>query len=222
MSGIKVGLAIGVFVLFVGGVASTGAVPAVGGASAVRGLAPTGSITVAATSDYGYQPDSFEQVPLAANITVTFTDDDVLQHTFTLSSREGFVIPTSDTPSQLTEFLSTYPPRYSGIVNASGDVSVGNFTSPGTPGWYEFVCNVSGHFQSGMYGFIAFGENLPPNLTRTPRVGLGLGSLTPLDLAGLGAFALALVLGLVLWYRYRMAPPRPGRPPHEPDRPRPR
>jgi plastocyanin len=181
--------------------------------------AASGSIVVAATGDYGYQPDSFDQVPVDANISVTFSDDSPLQHSFTISSREGFVIPTGDTPTQLAQFLASYPPFLSLLVNGSGDVATGNFTSPATPGWYEFVCNVSGHFQSGMYGFIAFGESLPPNLTRVARVGLGLGNLGPWDAAAIAAIFGAFVLALVLWHRRRSTPRAPPGPPRVPGTP---
>lgn len=95
------------------------------------------------------------------------------------------------------------------MVNVLGDRSVGAFQSPATPGWYEFVCNVSGHFQNGMYGFIAFGENLPSNLTVPSRVGLGGGSISPIDAAVIGAVLLVLVLSFVVWWRRRSAPRMP-------------
>ena len=158
-----------------------------------------------ATSDYGYQPDTFQQVPVGANITVTFKDSDVLQHSFTIFSREGFVIPTSYTPSQLNQLFETYPAKYSSLLNGSGEQSIGWFDSPATPGWYEFVCMVSGHFQSGMYGFIAFGESLPANLTPPSRVSLGIGNISALEAGFVVAMLLAVGLGLVVWRRRRAA-----------------
>jgi plastocyanin len=189
---------------------------ALGRTGSFENPATTGSITVAAVKDYGYQPDAFQEVPTNATITVTFTDDDVLQHSFTISSREGFVIPTSYTTTQLDQLFTTYPALFSALVNASGDQVVGTFHSPSTPGWYEFVCNVSGHFQDGMYGFIAFGEDLPSNLTAPSRVGLGGTNITPLDAAVLGSVLVVAVLGLVFWQRRRVArrlAPKPARPP---------
>jgi len=175
----------------------------------------TGSVSVEATADYQYQPDTFEQVPINATITVTFTDADVLAHSFTISTREGFVIPTSYTNAKLEQLFTTYPARYSSFVNGSGDQSVGSFHSPPAPGWYEFVCNVSGHFQDGMYGFIAFGENLPSNLTAPSRVGIGGTSVTPLDAVLIGGTVVVLVLGIAYWRRRRM----PSAPPSEPAEP---
>jgi len=168
------------------------------------------SLSVIATTDYHYQPETFQQVPTDTNITVTFTDADVLSHSFTISSREGFVIPSTYSPAQLDQMFVTYPAIYSSLLNGSGDQSVGTFQSPATPGWYEFVCTVSGHFQNGMYGFIAFGENLPANLTTPNRTGLGSGNVSPIEAAGIGIGVIAvLVLGYLVWVRRQSPPKRP-------------
>jgi len=165
----------------------------------------TYSISISATKDYGYSPASFQQLPTNALISVTFTDEDLLPHSFTISSREGFVIPTSDTTTMLDQEFTTYPAMFSVFVNVSGDQVERAFQSPTTAGWYEFVCNVSGHFQNGMYGFIAFGENLPANLSAPSRVALGGGTITPLEAGVVGGVALTFVLGVVLLYRRRSA-----------------
>jgi plastocyanin len=211
--------ALAVLVLVVGGTVSVPSAGALGRAASSSVAATSGSIVLAATEDYGYQPDTFQQIPTDANITVTFTDQSVLQHSFTITSREGFVIPIGYTPSQLTAFLAAYPPLFSLLVNGSGEVATGHFTSPATPGWYEFVCNVSGHFENGMYGFLAFGENLPSNLTRSPRTGLGLSNLSPLDGAAIAGLFAAFLLAVALWWRHRSRPrerPEPHRDPHAP------
>ena len=64
---------------------------------------------------------------------------------------------------------------------------------------------VSGHFQSGMYGFIAFGESLPANLTPPSRVSLGIGNISALEAGFVVAMLLAVGLGLVVWRRRRAA-----------------
>lgn len=212
----RIALALAGIVLVVAGSLSTPVSPALAHGTDSARADVTGSITVAAVPDYGYQPDTFEQVPTDASITVTFTDDDVLEHTFTISSREGFVIPTSYTPAELDQLFVTYPPLYSALVTGQGNQSVGTFLSPASPGWYEFVCNVSGHFQNGMYGFIAFGEDLPSNLTRVSRTALGGANITPLDDAAIGVVLFVAVLGLVVWRRRRARPrplPEPARRP---------
>jgi len=170
----------------------------------------TASITVAATADYGYRPDTFQQLPIDANITVTFTDTDVLPHSFTISSREGFVIPTTDTPTQLSALFTAYPAIYSVLLGGMGAQDIGTLRSPAAPGWYEFVCNVSGHFQDGMYGFIAFGESLPSNLTPPTRTGLGGASITPLQAGIVGGVVVVVILGLIYWITRRVPPQYPS------------
>jgi plastocyanin len=199
---------LGILALVLGAVAASAASGSPVYRSTSTATVGAGSIVIAATEDYGYQPANLQQVPTDANISVRFTDQSALQHSFTITSREGYVIPTGYTDEQLSQFLSTYPPMFSLLVNGSGEVATGNFTSPATPGWYEFVCDVSGHFQNGMYGFVAFGENLPPNLTKTPRTGLGLSSITPLDGVAIAVIFLAFLASLVLW---RRRPPKPDK-----------
>jgi plastocyanin len=124
------------------------------------------SIAVTASTGFKVTPAYIANVSdsnSTANDTIVFTNGDTLAHTWTLSSRQGFVIPSSDSPDQLVAFFKQYPPLFS---LPAGGPSFVNGTFPAPPkGWYEFVCNESGHFQQGMYGFIAFGEGLPGNLT---------------------------------------------------------
>lgn len=181
------------------------------GAGHVQGSA---SISIATVSNFGYQPDAIGNVPLNATITVTLTDEDVLPHTFNISSREGFEIPTDYTASQLNQLFDQYHALYAAEVNYEGDVSIGSFTSPSAPGWYEFICNQSGHFTEGMYGFIAFGEPVPSNLTNH-----GTGSEiptpgSPLVTALGGLVIVAVLVGVVIWRRRRSS----HRPPPEPPR----
>lgn len=172
------------------------------------------TISISAVANFGYQPDAVGNVPLNSTITVRFTDDDVLPHTLNISSREGFQIPNDYTATQLNQLFDRYHALYAAEVGYEGDVSVGNFTSPSVPGWYEFICNQSGHFAEGMYGFIAFGEPVPSNLT-----GHGTGSEVPTTGSALvaaigGAVVVAILLGAVIWRRRRSAhrPPTPPRP----------
>ncbi|MGP8075835.1 MAG: sulfocyanin-like copper-binding protein [Thermoplasmata archaeon] len=191
------------------------------GAMSTRGGAPdsknpafpgvTDSLTVAATNDYGYQPSTFEQIPTNATVNVTMTDDSNLPHTFTIIGREGWVVPASISATDFSNLVFGHSPPivFNLNVSSTGDVATGSFQSPGL-GWYEFVCTVPGHFQSGMYGFIAFGENLPANLTPNSRVGVGGGNLGVIEAAGGGAAAVAVILGIVVWRRrhpgHRMPP----------------
>ena len=100
---------VAMFLLLGGGAFSIGPLPAAELGPESTTPVVTGSITVEATNDYGYQPDSFQQIPTNATITVTFTDADTLAHSFTISSREGFVIPTSTKNAQLVQLFTEYP-----------------------------------------------------------------------------------------------------------------
>lgn len=168
----RVALAIVVIVL-VGGLVSS-APGALANSGNPVSSARVGWINITATADYGYTPPYLQQVPTNATITVTFTDASDLAHTFTIIGREGWVVPTTYTPAQIDDLAyGDSPPALDNAnVSGAGAVNVTTFESPG-PGWYEFLCTVSGHFQLGMYGFIAFGMNLPSNLTGSGRTGLG-------------------------------------------------
>ena len=153
--------------------AVTAAVPSPGRASDPP--AATYNLRITATGTYGYQPDTIGNLPLGTMINLTFVDSTSLPHSFNISSREGVEIVdyTDTTAGELNETLFSAPALYAAYVSGPGEKSVGSFQSPATPGWYEFVCNVSGHFQMGMFGYIAFGEGLPSNLTLPPRTGVG-------------------------------------------------
>jgi plastocyanin len=174
----------------------------------------SGTIAVTATSSFSFSPDEFSDVATNTTITLSFTNGDTIAHTFSLSSREGVVVNNNFSTSQLNSYFTTYPPLISEQANSSGTFTY-TFTAPPT-GWYEFVCLESGHFQKGMYGFIAFGEALPSNLTVT----------TPYDGPGAAVFIIvgtivaltvvAIVLGFVVGRRRgsaeEMPPERLGYP----------
>ena len=188
-------------------------------------VAAAGSNTVAVTASSGFKftPNTFDDVATNTTVTVLFTNGDTQPHTFSISSREGVVINSTLTAAQLTTYFTTYPPLLSVVMNGSGTNS-STFPAPPT-GWYEFVCLEEGHFQSGMYGFIAFGENLPSNLSVTsPYDGPGaavfiiVGTIVALTVV-------AIVLGFVVGRRrgssdempperlgYPEPPPAPGAP----------
>lgn len=204
------------FLLVVGVLAS---LPATGVVRAQPTVA-SGSATIGVTGlgTLAFDPNAFSQVPSNATITVTFTDQTDVAHTFSILDREGVVIPNpaSTTPDQLNALFTTYgylAPELN--VSSAGQQATETFASP-APGWYEFVCQAPGHFQAGMYGFIAFGEPLPSNLTvSTPATGPGtavfiiVGTIVAL-------VVIALVLGFVVGQRrggeHEMPPERLGYP----------
>jgi plastocyanin len=197
----------------------TGAFYGLGSARASAGpvIDSSSSLAVSAVNGFGFSPNTIEQLPTNTTITLTFSNVDTSgsAHTFTIIGRQGWVIPSTYTPEQLTSLA--YGSQYPHIVNANssgtGNTNVTTFQAPG-PGWYEFVCTEGGHFQSGMYGFIAFGMNLPSNLTViAPNTGPGeavfiiIGTIVALTV-------IALVLGFVIGRRkgseFEMPPERLG------------
>ena len=190
------------------------------------------SVDVTASSGFKFTPDAFNDVGTNTTVEVTFVDGDTISHTFSIWGREGVQIPTTDSPGQLSTLFTDYPPLVSVTAN-SGQTNITNFPAP-APGWYEFVCLEVGHFQYGMYGFIAFGEPLPANLTvSTPYDGPGaavfiiIGTIVTLTV-------IAVVLGFVVGRRrgssdempperlgYPEPQPPPGSAPLPPSRPPP-
>jgi len=173
-------------------------------ASTQRYTAAVVPLSVAATGNYGFQPATFQQVPTNTTVNVTFTDESNLPHTFTIIGKQGWVVPSSYSSAQIDSlgYGDSPPALFNLNVSSSGDVVSGSFVSPG-PGWYEFVCTVSGHFQNGMYGFIAFGVNLPSNLTSPNgnRIGLGGGFGSWVGAVSAVVVVLALIVTFVVWRR---------------------
>jgi plastocyanin len=173
------------------------------------------SISVTAANGYAFDPNSFQDVATNSTISVTFTDGSELAHTFTIIGREGWVIPSTYTNDQILDLAygHTWPNLINLNVSTSGDHSTGTFNSTG-PGWYEFICTEGGHFTLGMYGFIAFGINLPSNLTVSSGLP-GPGSALFIIIGAIVSLVvIALVLGFVVGRRkgsrHEMAPERLG------------
>lgn len=172
------------------------------------------TIDVTATTTFSFTPNTFEQLATNSTITVSLTDAGAISHTFTIIGREGWVIPASISATDFSNLVygKSPPVLFNLNISAVGTLT-GTFTSPG-PGWYEFVCTEPGHFAEGMYGYIAFGENLPSNLTvtsGTPGPGAALfiiiGTIVSL-------VVIALILGFVVGRRkgsmHEMPPERLG------------
>ena len=171
-------------------------------------------LNLTAEPNYLFTPSTFEMVPARANIIVVFTDNDVSPHTFTILGVQGVNLPADTSTTRIDQLAYGNSPSPLFNKNASPTTQVtGNFTSPGV-GWYEFICTESGHFQNGMYGYIAFGMNLPGNLTVVApdtdpgaAVFIIVGTIVAL-------VVIALVLGFVVGRRrgsaYEMPPQRLG------------
>lgn len=186
-------------------------------AAAVTSDAGT-TVSVTAEPGFSFTPSTFQGLALNTSVTITLTDNDAVDHTFTIIGKQGWVIPTDYSSPQIDQLAFGSSPKALINLNATsvgtpGDTVIGNVTVT-APGWYEFVCTEPGHFQEGMYGFIAFGTNLPPNLTVTaadtnPGVAVFIivGTIV-------GLVVIALVLGFVVGRRrgstYEMPPQRLG------------
>ena len=195
--------------------------------------AATNSLSVTAISGgFAFTPNEFQNIAPNATVFVNFTDASAAPHTFTIIGKEGWVIPLNIEPSEFDQLVFGHSPAPTYNINASGAGTFpGSFTSPPT-GWYEFVCTEPGHFTSGMYGFIAFGMNLPANLTVT-TANEGPGAALFIIIGTIVALVvIALVLGFVVGRRkgaqHEMPPERLGYPepqgsqtplPDAPDRP---
>ncbi len=197
-------------VLLVALVATWSAVAPARAASVV--VDTSSSLAVTTAAPYKFVQDAYENLPTNTTINVTVTDADTLPHTFSILDRAGWVIPAS---ADLATLFSTYGHLVSVNVTGSGGQARTSFTSPG-PGWYEFVCLEPGHFQEGMYGYIAFGMALPTNLTPA-SVNTGPGIAVFIISGTIVALVLiAIVLGFVVGQRrgstHEMPPERLGYP----------
>jgi plastocyanin len=181
-----------------------------------QGTLPT-SVTVTATSTFSYVV-STNELAVNSNITVTFVDTVATPHTFTLSSVQGVAIPQAIYGDNVTDYFAKHPAYASVQLNGIGQTTI-NFTSPPT-GWYEFVCEIPGHFALNMYNALGFGVPAPSNLTggaATIQVGWPV-----YVIAGtiVGLVILALVLGFVVGQRkgsrHEMPPERLGYPEEAP------
>jgi uncharacterized cupredoxin-like copper-binding protein len=179
-------------------------------ASPVRPSTTSSSVAVTTAAPYSFVPNAFQQIATNSTINVTVTDADTLAHTFSILKLQGTVLPTS---ADIPALFAKYGDLISLNVTGSGDVVSGSFTSPG-PGWYEFVCQEPGHFQSGMYGFIAFGMNLPTNVS-VVSTNTGPGAAVFIIVGTIVSLVvIAIVLGFVVGKRhgseFEMPPERLG------------
>ncbi|HXW67758.1 MAG TPA: sulfocyanin-like copper-binding protein [Thermoplasmata archaeon] len=225
----RAAVALALAVLLVGGaaIALVDSAPA-RAATAVRTDA-SDAVSVTAVSGFSFTPNAVQGLPTNATITLTFTDSDSLDHTFWIIGKQGWVIPPSYSSGQLEALAFGHlPPALVGAnASANGGQNITTFTSPSAPGWYEFVCTEPGHFQNGMYGFIAFGMNLPGNLTVSAASTNPGAAVFIIVGVIVGLVVIALVLGFVVGRRrgatYEMPPERLGYPepesPSEPESP---
>jgi plastocyanin len=204
------------FVVIAGGFLGVG--PSVAAQGSLVVVPDATYLDVSAVNNFHFTPALIQQEPTGTLLSVNFTDADTsgAVHTFTIVGREGWQIPSSYNSAQITALAynnKTYPNLVN--VNATGTGTFyATFTSPATAGWYEFICTQPGHFQLGMMGYIAFGENLPSNLSVS--VGPAGPGLAVYIIVGtiVGLTVIAIVLGFVVGRRrggrHEMPPERLG------------
>lgn len=184
------------------------------------------SLTVTA-NNYYFSATTNELSP-NATITITFVDATTSPHTFTLSPVQGVAIPQSvwgnNVSSYFTHINMTPLISISLPLGNGADIVTENFSAPAT-GWYEFVCEVPGHFGLGMLNALGFGVPAPSNLTgggTTVQVGWQVYAIAGTIVA---LVVLALVLGFVSGQRkggiHEMPPERLGYPEEPPTAPLP-
>ncbi len=175
------------------------------------------SVTAISVS-VGFSPTTVQNVASGTTVTVMFTDADTSPHTFTIYGRQGVALsnPSSISPTELNKLVygSGIPPLVN--LNLTGTDTTTATLTVAAPGWYEFVCMEPGHFQAGMYGFIAFGEALPANLTvSAPSTGPGAAVFIIVGTV-VSLVVIAIVLGFVVGRRrgseFEMPPERLGYP----------
>lgn len=150
-------LAVGVLLAMTTGALAT-APPAPRAQSSVSPAASV-VLTLTATSSISFVPDTLNVPSAGDSVELEITQEYNMNHTFTLSSVDNDVIPTSDTPGQLYAYFAAHAP----LVNVSlgdvvGHVTFVNFTTPAN-GSYEFVCEIPTHFQAGMHGTLMVGSS---------------------------------------------------------------
>ncbi len=176
------------------------------GLAVPRTAAPGGGtvLQVSATTSFTFVPSQLT-VTAGEPVELEVTQEANFNHTFTLSSVAGYTFPSSATASDIFAYFAAHPP----LVNLSlGDVpgrtTYANFTAP-PAGAYEFLCEIPGHFQSGMFGTLTSTATPSPSSPPPPPptylyVGIGV---------AIAAVAVA-VAGVVLYSRRR---PKPAPPP---------
>jgi plastocyanin len=183
------------------------------------------SVTMSVSDQLTFSPDTISNVAPGSSVTISITNLGSIPHTFTLSSLVNYTLPSAGNTNLTGTFLVTHPPLYSiNISGTQGSLTTASFTAPTKIGSYQFFCTESGHFASGMQGFLGVGISVGP-----PPAPPGIG--TPVFIiAGtiVGLVIIAIVLGFVVGKRegskHEMPPERLGyseMPPDNPPRPPP-
>ncbi len=161
---------------------------------------------VNASDTYRFLPDalnasSVTKFPVAIN--VFFGTVGVLSHTFTLSPLPNYNLSSSN----YTTFFGQHAPLVSiPVPTTAGTYNNGTVVIT-APGYYEYICTITGHFANGMFGFLYVG--IP---TVVPYVAVVSTAIVQSEiLIGGGVLlAIGLVLALAATVTGRVPPPKPG------------
>lgn len=138
-------------------------------------------------------------------VNVLFGTLGVLSHTFTLSPLPNYNLSAAN----YTTFFAQHPPLANIPVPASaGTYNTGSFVI-NSPGYYEFICTIQGHFANGMFGFLYAGIPVVVPFVPTESTALVESEV----LVGGGAL---LGIGLVLTAAASLAGRFPPTPPQSP------
>ena len=112
------------------------------------------------TDSLQFVPDtlaaSAAHFPEKINVLVTNTGN--FGHTFTVAAQSNYSL----SPANFTEYFSDHPPFVSATVpSGAGSTVWANFTVS-APGIYQYICEVPGHFASGMTGLLYVNVPVPP------------------------------------------------------------
>jgi len=118
------------------------------------------------TDTLRFSPDvlSVEPHSYPAELNVTLSNPGSVAHTFTVASQTNVTVPTAFVP-----YFAVHPP----LANTNltpGSVKYANFSVP-APGVYMYICEYTGHYVSGMYGFLYVGVP-PPAVPAAPSTAI--------------------------------------------------
>ena len=168
-------------------------------------------MSVGANGALAFAPDDISNVAPGSNVTIDITNLGSLAHTFTVSSLVNYTLPYSGNTNLTGTFLVSHPYFYSiDIPDVQGSLTVATFTAPTVVGSYQFFCTATGHFPSGMEGFLGIAETVGPP-PAPPGIGLPVFIISGIIV---GLVILAIVLGFVVGKRegsqHEMPPERLG------------
>ena len=123
------------------------------------------------TNSLAFVPNVLSASPthFPVDLDVLVTNQGSFGHTFTMAPQSNVTLLSTN----YTSYFAAHAPLVSQNVPAlPGGTVWANFTVA-APGVYEYICEVSGHFANGMYGFLYVGVPvpLPPPPPSTAIVG---------------------------------------------------